>query len=363
MATPKFTPENHDDEGETSASAPTATKVVVHGDKLHAMITMLKPFLSTVKDPFLSFGPEGVMLHASVEAQRVFVPLSTAKFSEYIWNGPAAMFLALVDGRKTLLDAFRPDKKKEVMRVEFNFHGTYPTRDMAQTITYKNVSDGHVWDMTNVKYELVSYNCFWPSQNADTTVALSKSQFQRVIGLSMKTQPEELVFCLKPEGGLCIGTMYGIIQFDITPVDMDDYPFSRPTSSTKTLIGKVTKRARSDCLYGIGSGKPFCMALGDIKAFNSVMQKVKSISSGFTLAFYTSTQTPMLRVCLDEPSRTSFFFFCTYECLSIEEIEEVCAIDGTMKLNKITDLPVQRKRKDTGLQHNCLNAKRMKPYL
>uniref|UniRef100_A0AAU0K722 DNA polymerase processivity factor n=1 Tax=Anatid alphaherpesvirus 2 TaxID=3080522 RepID=A0AAU0K722_9ALPH len=321
-----------------------AWRVSVSGVKLSAMVSALKSMAGCMKNPLLTFWEEGMIVQGSVCGQRVFIPVASDDFTEYRWQGPPAIFLAITDSKRTLMDPFKQDKKRIPTEITFNFHGNSPSRNLTQTVTYAGSDSDCTYTTTVVKYELWTSSVMCPTSPPDVTFSVNKQQLSRIVGLASKLQHEELVFALKSEGGLFIGTVCEVISFAVDGSAMTSYPYSGQAAAVTTVAAACGRRGRdsnSTPVVGHGSGKPFCMALEDTSAFKSLIQKIRPGANGVDLRFYTSTDVPMLCVRLHTPASPSAFLFCTSDCISIHELEEVSAVAGAVKV--VREGPQSRK--------------------
>ncbi|AID52746.1 DNA polymerase processivity subunit [Falconid herpesvirus 1] len=337
MATFRRDSVQREDEGEPQP----AWRITLAGCDLDAATTALRPLTNCIKNPLLTFGAEGMVVQGSVCGQRVFIPIMAKDFSEYNWRGPTAIFLALTDSRRTLLDPFKSDKKKSAVEITFNFHGESPCRNLTQTVTYATAgNECCTFSTTVVKYELWTSSVLCPNAEPDVTFSINKQQLGRIFGLASKLQHEELVFSLKPEGGFFVGTVCEVLAFDVDGAGLTDYHCSAALEGTAMAAvmkaaAKKTSRGSSAAttVVASGSGKPFCLGLEDTNAFKNLLQKIRQGTKGLDLCFYTSTETPMLKISLHAASGcTTAFLFCTTECIPIHELEEVSSTVGAVKV-------------------------------
>ncbi|AAF66777.1 UL42 [Gallid alphaherpesvirus 2] len=311
-------------------------KIVLAGEKFMTASAALKTIVGCVKNPLITFSDDGLMIQGTVCGQRMFVPIDCTSFSEYEWRGPTAIFLALTDSRRTLLDAFKCDKKK-VVEVCFTFRGEPPCRHLTQTVTYAN--DGCSFSSTIVKYELWSASIICPQKTPDATFSLNKQQLSKILTVAAKVQHEELIFALKAEGGFYAGTICDVISFDIDGSAMVQYPYNATSHASSALIVACGKKKtnKSIAVTAYGSGKPFCLALEDTNAFRNVVQKIKTGAAGADLGFYTTCDPPMLCVRPHVFGSPTAFLFCNSDCMSIYELEEVSAVSGAIKSKRISE--------------------------
>ncbi|AAG45780.1 UL42 DNA polymerase processivity subunit [Meleagrid alphaherpesvirus 1] len=338
-------------------------RIILAGEKFMTISASLKSIVSCVKNPLLTFGADGLIVQGTVCGQRIFVPIDRDSFSEYEWHGPTAMFLALTDSRRTLLDAFKCEKRRAI-DVSFTFAGEPPCRHLIQAVTY--MTDGGSVSNTIIKYELWNASTIFPQKTPDVTFSLNKQQLNKILAVASKLQHEELVFSLKPEGGFYVGTVCTVISFEVDGTAMTQYPYNPPTSATLALVVACRKKKanKNTILTAYGSGKPFCVALEDTSAFRNIVNKIKAGTSGVDLGFYTTCDPPMLCIRPHAFGSPTAFLFCNTDCMTIYELEEVSAVDGAIRAKRINEYfptvsqatskkrkqsppPIERERKTT----------------
>ncbi|BAB16552.1 UL42 protein [Gallid alphaherpesvirus 3] len=325
-----------DDAGATSNDSPNSWKVVLAGEKFRTVSAAVRAIVDSVKNPLIIFSDDGLMIQGTICGQQTFVPIECAAFSEFEWRGSAAIFLALTDSRRTLLDAFKCDKKKAI-EVSFTFRGEPPSRHLTQTVTY--VTDNGSFSSAIIKYELWCASVLFPQKIPDVTFSVNKQQLNKILAIAAKRRHEQLTFALKAEGGFYAGTVCDVISFDVDGSAMTQYPYNATTAVSSALVLACGKKraARNAPVTAYGSGKPFCLALEDTTAFRNVVQKIKTGSAGADLGFYTACNPPMLCVRPQAFGSLTAFLFCNSDCMSIYELEEASVAVGAVTSKRINE--------------------------
>nr|WGL40859.1 DNA polymerase processivity subunit UL42 [Psittacid alphaherpesvirus 6] len=338
--------------------------IIVSGEPLQKIISSLKSIIGGLKNVTFTFFDAGVIVQGQVCGQRLFLPLPKDAFTAFKWVGEPAVFLSTTDSKRTLLDAFRYDKKRIPTEVTFTISGCSPERCISQTVIYRG--DTSVHSVSAMKYELWSSRTLYPFTEPQVSFSLSKQQMGKVASIAGRVQHEALTFGLKPEGGFYVGTILEVVRFEVESSDMIDYPYSTsgsPISSSSSILRYFstkgipggrhlpqtgpdgtrnktvpkqakTKPPQSKAVVGFGSGKPFCLALENTISFKTMLQKIRTGADGMTLSFYPGHAVPVMSIRLHTQASPTVFLFCTADCISISDLESVSAVSGSLDAKK-----------------------------
>ncbi|SCL76928.1 DNA polymerase processivity subunit [Spheniscid alphaherpesvirus 1] len=311
------------------------------------VMAVLSPLSGNLKNALLIFGEDGMLIHAGADGEQIYVPVTFVNFTQYQWSGPHAVFLANVDGHKSLLDAFRHGKKTMPSEVRFEFTGKSPARVLTQVTTFKSSESCNesCFSATMIKRELASYSTCIPRQPADVYVTLTKGQMSKVLNATKATTKSPVFEFDSTTKRLTVASTCGSVTFVVDGLtceqnDADRYSQQQYEKSTKVMEA-VLKRGsgrKQDNMQvsGIGTATSFRLSIESYMCFKSLIQKTRGYAPITTVAFHLNKDAPMISVSIGETYRTTMYFFCTYDCPSVSEIEDIAASINTQAETKRT---------------------------
>ncbi|ASW27064.1 DNA polymerase processivity subunit [Beluga whale alphaherpesvirus 1] len=264
-----------------------------------------------LKNAFLVFSRHGLMVHSSVCGEQVYVGVPSDRFTEFHWNpanGDAHLvFLANVDSKRGLLDAFRLDKKRTVKHVVFTLTHGSPNCVLEQRVYYRR--DGEPDDSyALVKHEFTNYSIMVPGATPDFTATFTRPQLAKLQAVS-RPGAESVTFELARGGGLTVTSTTAQVGF--TPV-FD--PAREPQTSAQILdeARASVKRSNARLLACSGQVSSFKISLESTPGFRTILQKLRHAGGDVVLRFFLSPQDAcMLSVSSGTPVGLTMFLFCS----------------------------------------------------
>nr|WHT50057.1 hypothetical protein Beed-S103_00014 [Bovine alphaherpesvirus 5]WHT50132.1 hypothetical protein HeiferVagina-S102_00014 [Bovine alphaherpesvirus 1]WHT50218.1 hypothetical protein Milk-S104_00014 [Bovine alphaherpesvirus 1]WHT50306.1 hypothetical protein Docile-S101_00014 [Bovine alphaherpesvirus 1] len=314
------------DEGEARAPAadllrgagPIASASLI-GRQLADVAALLSPFGASLRNAFLVFSREGMLVHSGLYDEQVYVAVPAAKFTSFQW-APAredarAVFLANVDSRRGLLDAFRADKTRKVQNVAFLITGEPPASVLTQ-VTYFREADAFS-QASLVKHELGEYSIMLPTRGADLAVSLSRPQLSKLQAVA-KDPGGAVTFSYRRARRLGAESASGRVSFAARLEDGE--PGAEPAlepgpgAGSERILARAQGAARKAALLEarcFGGAPDFRLELESPSGFRRLLQKVRQVGGDALLRFYLAPAgAATMSVSTAAPEGLTVFFFC-----------------------------------------------------
>ncbi|QQG63335.1 DNA polymerase processivity subunit [Felid alphaherpesvirus 1] len=291
---------------------------VLEEDKLREVMTILTPISTSLKNSFLVFSADGMLIHTSVCHEQIYIPISKNQFSSYRWTyGQPAVFLANIDGRRSLLDVFKTTgRKSATKKVIFEITNVHPGRMLNQVVFNLDL-DGGLSSSQLIKSEFNNYCVMLPTRVPDLTLEFSKPQLNKILDLGKRIK-STLVFESTVRETINIISDVGRVTFTTTHESADGNQDSR--CILRSLPRSHIRGNVSSTVNFSGVLKPFRLALESPVNFFQLLRKLKLTHTDVSLNFFfTPSTTPMLSLTTRKPVGVMMFFFCTTECLGSSE--------------------------------------------
>nr|AMB16372.1 DNA polymerase processivity subunit [Equid alphaherpesvirus 4]AMB16451.1 DNA polymerase processivity subunit [Equid alphaherpesvirus 4] len=298
---------------------------VFERESLRDALEMLTPIAPSLKNAFLIFNEDGLLIHTSVGGEQVYIPIQTNNMASYSWQeAPPAVFLANVDGRRGLLDAFRTKAQPTVSKVVFEIENASPTRILTQTVFSTSDQMEDDMDMGSdpenttqailtklVKHEFNNYSLMLPTRKPDVSMSLSKQQLNKILGVC-KQANEPITFQCLFDDTLQVRSGDRQVVFSV------DYQNATKCGmeSSSSLLEKMplkTKKTAPEPIRGISGRKLFTLLLEEDTNFKQLIQKLKLKNAGAVLNFFLEPESiPMIGLSTKQPFSVMMFFMCSY---------------------------------------------------
>ncbi|AVT50667.1 DNA polymerase processivity subunit [Cervid alphaherpesvirus 1] len=304
-------PRPHADDGD---ARPIASASLI-GRQLADVAALLSPFGASLRNAFLVFSREGLLVHSGLYDEQVYVAVPAERFTSFQW-APAredarVVFLANVDSRRGLLDAFRADKRRRVQNVAFLITGEPPASVLTQ-VTYFREADAFA-QTSLVKHELGEYSIMLPTRGADLAVALSRPQLSRLQAVA-KDPGEAVAFSYRRARCLRAESASGRAVFAARPGDGEPAGAALdPGAGSERILARARGAARRAALLEArcsGDAPDFRLELESPSGFRRLLQKVRQVGGDALLRFYLAPGAATMSVSTAAPEGLTVFFFC-----------------------------------------------------
>ncbi|AIL02935.1 DNA polymerase processivity subunit [Equid alphaherpesvirus 3] len=339
-----WTPVAADPEGGARKNA----RAVFEGESLQNAFDALSPLMSSLKNAFVMFNEDGILVHAGVGGEQLYVPIQAAKMAAYEWRcAEPAVFLANVDGRRGVLDAFRVSKTAAVTRVVFEIENYHPLRVLTQLI-YSTPKEraGEECDGEDppaapaptvsrlVKHEFSNYSLMLPSRPPSFKLLLSKAQLNKVLGVCRQAN-ERITFQYLLDDTFTVfsGDRTASFPVEETTVDFEKEPEVGSSTSCAILARTVFRgrKALPEPVVCFGTGM-FKLTLEGGSNFKQLVQRLKPKSGGVVFnVFVEPYNIPMLGVTTQHPVGATMFFVCALQHqLRDADEQRAAAVDAAL---------------------------------
>ncbi|QPI70127.1 DNA polymerase processivity subunit [Equid herpesvirus 6] len=321
-----WTPVSADPDGDARKNA----RAVFEGESLRHALDALGPLAPSLKSALVMFNEDGILVHASVGGEQLYVPIRAAAMAAYEWRcAEPAVFLANVDGRRSVLDAFKPSRTAAVTRVVFELENYHPLRVLTQLVYSAPVqtpapgcaaagsaTGGELAVSRLVKHEFSNYSLMLPSRSPSFKLLLSKAQLNKVLGVCK--QPEDRItfqYLLDETFTVLSGDRTASFPVDETTVDFEKEPESESSTSCAILARTVFRgrRALPEPVVCFGTGM-FRLTLEAGGNFRQMLQRLKPKSGGVIFRVFLEPHgIPLLGVTTQQPVGATMFFVCALD--------------------------------------------------
>ncbi|CAA06091.1 processivity factor for DNA polymerase [Bovine herpesvirus type 1.1 (strain Cooper)] len=315
------------DEGEARLTAglsdggngnPIASASLI-GRQLADVSALLSPFGASLRNAFLVFSREGMLVHSGLYDEQVYVAVPAEKFTSFQWaparDDARAVFLANVDSRRGLLDAFRADKTRTVQNVAFLITGEPPASVLTQ-VTYFREADA-LLQASLVKHELGEYSIMLPTRGADLAVSLSRPQLSKLQAVA-KDPNEAVVFAYRRARCLSAESASGRASFAARHEGGESGAELQlalaPSAGSERIFARAQGGGRRAALLEVrcsGGAPDFRLELESPSGFRRLLQKVRQVGGDALVRFYLApASAAMMSVSTAAPEGLTVFFFC-----------------------------------------------------
>lgn len=281
------------------------------GRQLADVTALLSPFGASLRNAFLVFSREGLLVHSGLYDEQVYVAVPAEKFTSFQWSAARdearAVFLANVDSRRGLLDVFRADKTRQVQNVAFLVTGEPPASVLTQVAYFREADT--LSQASLVKHEFSNYSIMLPTRSADLTVSLPRAHLSRLQAVA-KDPREAVVFSFRRARCLSAQSASGRAAF---AVQTDTEPAGAGASS-EHILARARGGQRRAALCAVrcsGDAPDFRLELESAAGFRRLLQKARQVGGDALLRFYlTPDHAAVLGISTTAPEGLTMFFFC-----------------------------------------------------
>ncbi|AVT50737.1 DNA polymerase processivity subunit [Cervid alphaherpesvirus 2] len=305
------------------------------GRQLADVAALLSPFGASLRNAFLVFSREGLLVHSGLYDEQVYVAVPAERFTAYQWaaahEDARAVFLANVDSRRGLLDAFRADKARRAQNVAFLIAGEPPASVLTQ-VTYFREADAFS-QASLVKHELSDYSIMLPTRDADLAVRLSRPQLARLQAVAK--DPREAI-TLAYRRGRCLSAESASGRAVFAARSDEDDEAAGAAAGSERLLARARGGARRAALLEArcaGPAPDFRLELESPSGFRRLLQKVRQVGGDAQLRFYLApAHAAVLSVATAAPEGLTVFFFCRPAPPPADAEEEEARIEAALRL-------------------------------
>nr|APQ34046.1 processivity factor for DNA polymerase [Equid alphaherpesvirus 1] len=298
---------------------------VFERESLRDAFEMLTPIAPSLKNAFLIFNEDGLLIHTSVGGEQVYIPIQTNNMESYSWKkAPPAVFLANVDGRRGLLDAFKAKTQTNVSKVVFEIENYSPSRILTQTVfsardqTEEDTemgsdAEGATQTVSSrlVKHEFNNYALMLPTRQPDVSMSLSKAQLNKILGVC-KQAGDPITFQCLFNDTLQVRSGDRQVVFSVDYQHADNCGVESSSSLLEKMPMK-TKKSAPEPIRGISGRRLFTLVLDEDTNFKQLIQKLKLKNAGAVLNFFLDPDSiPMIGLSTKQPFSVMMFFMCSY---------------------------------------------------
>nr|QGL40167.1 polymerase processivity subunit [Suid alphaherpesvirus 1] len=275
--------------------------LVLSDEHLEHARAAIAPLAAHLAHAFLVFSEAGLLVHASVRGEQVYVTLAPDQFSTFVWSGPQAVFLGNVDGSGGVLDALKVDRRRTVFNVTFEVYGAFPARLLTRRAYFADAGllaagPGSPSVACVYKHEFNDYCIMLPSRAPDVSLTLSRPQVAKLAAVA-KGAAAGTTFALARGLDFSVSSSAGVVTFP-----------ARDHDGTAVLERASRRRQGVDA---VGATEPFAMTLEAAHGLLTLLQRLRAGNAELTFNFFTTPrQAPLFSVTTCGPVRATTFFFC-----------------------------------------------------